>query len=326
MPTASHVAKEVAAAGIGCAIVDGFFNPLEVLKVRLQAHSAHNTQSNSATSATTILRSEGIVQVWSAGLFPTVLRSVCYVGLRIGLYPTVKGLLGVHEKGTEPFHIKLLAGAICGGLGSSLFSPLDLVGLRFKANRLAYANTFAAFATIIHQNGVSGLWRGCSANVLRATLISGTQLSVYDQTKAVLKQGRLGAAVEQEGPVMHMVASLLSGTVAQFVVMPVDALKTALMMQPPAANCATPAPTSTAPLTLTQAARRLHATLGVRGFYRGLAPALLRQGPSMLIQVEVPPRSFLPVHCANCGLLRSIITEQMPLIEQLRKLMGLGYI
>jgi solute carrier family 25 protein 14/30 len=285
MPIATHVAKEVAAAGVGCALVDGFFNPLEVLKVRLQAHSTQNTQSNGAISASTILRSEGIVRVWSAGLFPTVLRSVCYVGLRIGLYPTVKGLLGVHDKGAEPFHIKLLAGAICGGLGSSLFSPLDLVGLRFKANRLAYPNTFAAFTTIIHQNGVGGLWRGCSANVLRATLISGTQLSVYDQTKTFLKQGRLGVAVEQEGPVMHMAASLLSGTVAQFVVMPVDALKTALMLQPPAASCTASAPSSTTPVTLAQAARRLHATLGVRGFYSGLAPALLRQGPSMLIQV-----------------------------------------
>lgn len=296
--------KEILAAGLGCAVVDALFNPLEVIKVRLQALGSTEFARARAVAGD-LVRSEGLWGLWSAGLVPTLLRAVFYVGFRIGMYPTVKGIVLARthrdHSQSEPFAVKLLAGSICGGIGATLFNPLDLIRLRMQANSRAYSGIFSAMRLIGSTEGLLGLWRGSKANVLRATMLSGTQLSIYDQTKAILRDKAVGW---QEGPQLHMAASLLSGSLAQVVIMPVDALKTHTMLPQPhihqqyqrnagkayVEGAAAEAPR---PLSLTVAARRLYQSGGLWAFYRGLAPALLRQGPSMLLQVNFSVISLL---------------------------------
>jgi solute carrier family 25 uncoupling protein 8/9 len=91
-----------------------------------------------------------------------------------------------------------------------------------------------------------------------------------------------------EGPGLHITASLLSGFAAQTVVMPFDVLRTVVMSGARASDGGTFA-------TL----RALVREGGVRALYRGYLPALARQGPVMVVQ--------------------------MPIVEQLRGLVGLDF-
>jgi hypothetical protein len=300
MSTADRVFREVAVAGVGCAAVDGFFNPLEVLKVRLQARLSADPsmRSNILHEVKLVCKSDGAFGLWSAGLVPTMLRGLLYVGFRIGMYPTVKELCGHAKDAPEPFRVKLFAGAVCGGVGSAIFCPLDVVRIRMQANRRKYDSTWSALRSIYSADGIAGLWRGMPVNATRAALLSGTQLSVYDQTKTYLRDSTVTGRA-QEGPLLHMFASFVSGSLAQLVIMPVDAMKTHIMLSAGAAGNSDSrgtAATQPASLSMRAAAQRLYAAGGVPGFYRGLLPALMRQGPSMLIQVCT--RNF--IQAADC--------------------------
>ena len=81
------VAREILAAGFGCAIADSLFNSLNVLKVRAQLNpSAEST----ASLASRIIRNEGVGALALPGLGATQLRGMTYTGFRIGAYPEAK--------------------------------------------------------------------------------------------------------------------------------------------------------------------------------------------------------------------------------------------
>lgn len=313
------IAKEVMAAGIGCAIADSLFNPLEIVKVRLQVNGGNGSVISSTRitdEMITIIRAEGLVNLWTPGLLPTFLRGLLYAGSRIGMYPSVRNFIDdnvaptariVNEnvKRDSHFVTKLLAGAVCGAVGSFIFSPLDLIRINFQRNPKAYPSTRLAFYQVYKQNGLRGLWSGSSATVLRATLLSGCQLSLYDQIKNIAstvdrgpEHRSIGSWLD-EGPILHASASILSGVIAQAIIMPVDTLKTKMMVQNRDITIGKNAIEN--PNTLFSASYVIFREGGLLGFYRGFAPALLRQGPCILLQVlyglgQHSTHSFLYCH------------------------------
>jgi solute carrier family 25 (mitochondrial uncoupling protein), member 8/9 len=346
------VLKEVAAAGIGCAIADSIFNPLEIVKVRLQVLNGDATVISSrgfVQELLTIIRNDGFVNLWTPGLTPTFLRGFLYAGSRIGMYPTVKNFINDNVTLTTKadndsnrdihFVTKLLAGALCGAVGSLIFSPLDLIRINFQKNPKCYPSTAAAFIQIFNKDGFSGLWRGSSATVIRATLLSGCQLSIYDQLKtcaSVMNDHDGTKSVTpwlQEGPFLHASASFTSGVIAQAVIMPIDAIKTNIMVMN--SNAVTVQESnlsqlnlSDRPATIAGAFSKILREGGLRGFYRGFSPAILRQGPCILIQVSLlRPLTFVLLNTFHLLLLCCISTypSQMPLIEQLRRMFNLEY-
>ena len=93
--TTERLAKEWLSAGVGCALSDTVFNPLEVLKVRRQIQASSNTSTTTTTfglAQTAIKEADGSVVrgLWQPGLLATWMRGLSYTGFRIGLYPTVR--------------------------------------------------------------------------------------------------------------------------------------------------------------------------------------------------------------------------------------------
>ena len=85
MPT--RPGAEVLASGLGAAVTDTLFNPLEMLKVRVQT-----SETTAPSAARAVYAKGGLWLLWSPGLQATWVRSFCVTGLRIGLYPTVKAI------------------------------------------------------------------------------------------------------------------------------------------------------------------------------------------------------------------------------------------
>ena len=157
----------------------------------------------------------------------------------MGLYSTVRSKISQDEEPT--LYHRILSGMVTGGLGSMISCPLDVVRTRMQAdsgvvhnNRyitglrrgqlVRYEGMTEAFIKIFKQEGLmNGLYRGASVTILRASLLNGAQLASYDTLKK-----RLGW---QEGPLVHCVCALLSGVIAQTVVMPIDTIKSQMMLE-----------------------------------------------------------------------------------------------
>ena len=172
--------------------------------------------------------------------------------------------------------------------GAALFTPVDVVRVRMQGDPKAFADvsapsrTMRAFGIVITQGGWRALYHGWSACVLRAALLSSSQLASYDGLKSTAKQLELGT----EGPAMHTMCSFASGLIAQTVVQPADTIRTVML-------------SGNAGGGLRECTASIVREGGLRALFRGYLPAILRQGP--------------------------VIAMQMPLIEEIRRLFGLGY-
>ena len=277
--TAATFGLEVFAAGCGCAVADCTFHPLETFKVRQQASPRPLVDiAREARAEAGVLRGW-----WRPAFAPTLCRAFTYTGFRIGAYPSARDAFS--DRGLPDLLVRIGAGASTGFVGALVFNPLDLLRVRLQLAPSRYPtwNVVAGLRAIAADGGgVAGLWRGWPVSVARASLLSGSQLATYDTAKRSFKE-RLGFA---EGPPLHVCCSLLSGFVAQLVIQPVDTVKTLVMDSSSAES---------SPARFARLARER----GVLALYRGLLPALMRQGPVMLVQ--------------------------LPLTEQIRRVFGLGY-
>ena len=88
-----------------------------------------------------------------------------------------------------------------------------------------YRGVAHAFASVVKEDGLRGLWRGTLPAVQRAALVNLGELATYDVAKAHAVD-LLG-----EGSFAHSVAALASGLVATAVSCPADVVKTRLMSQ-----------------------------------------------------------------------------------------------
>ena len=275
---------DVICASTGAAITDTIFNPLELLKVRRQLRVEPETLPEAAQA---VHRAGGLYLLWTPGLQATWLRAFGVTGVRVGLYPSVRKLVG-GEGATTSFVGKAGAGMLTGALSAAAANPIDMVRTRIHAQvgapKLRYPTYGAAVSDVIaNEGGVAALWRGLGATVARQMLLSGGQLASYDQAKQTARE-TFGC---KESPALHLTCAALSGVVAQFACMPADVIKVKILSGDHGTS-------------VWQCISRTVAEEGMLGLYRGFWPAVCRQCPVILVQ--------------------------MPLIEQIRRLAGLDHI
>ena len=204
---------ELFASGLGAAIVDTVFNPLEVLKVRVQLADAARRPSFPAL-ASEVYALGGLPLLWLPGLGVTWARSFAVTGLRVGLYPTVRDACsGGSGNGIAQ---QAAAGMATGALSAGLATPLDLVRTRIHAQVGRPARRFCELPTVVgvvrtvtDESGVRAMWRGLGPTVARQALLSGGQLASYDTAK------RMARARLPDGPLLHLACAAASGFVAQ---------------------------------------------------------------------------------------------------------------
>ena len=98
MSTASDLARSIAAGSIAAGITASIFNPLEVVKTRIQLQDAAATSATSKPPLYTgfiqalrrIAVEDGLLRFWSHGWTGFVMRDISYSGIRMGAYPLVR--------------------------------------------------------------------------------------------------------------------------------------------------------------------------------------------------------------------------------------------
>lgn len=280
------VAREMMSAGPGCAVANGLLNSLETTKVKLQLHSSSAPVYYRPTTLgvmTQIAKEEGIVRgLMTPGLSASLTRSMLYGAYRVGLYASARDFLAGSKEGVEPsLAHRMASGMFTGGLGSMLSCPLDVIRTRMQADSgvvgrdgkyttglrrgrsVRYRGMLDCFVNIMRNEGLrAGLYRGASVTVARASLLNGSQLASYDTLKRLLHW--------EEGPILHVTCALLSGIIAQTVVMPVDTIKSYMMLG-----------------NDWKAVWNTMKTNGPFWFYRGYLPACAGQGMIMVLQMPL---------------------------------------
>eukprot|EP00455_Lapot_gusevi_P057486 TRINITY_DN9808_c0_g1_i3.p1 TRINITY_DN9808_c0_g1~~TRINITY_DN9808_c0_g1_i3.p1 ORF type:complete len:283 (+),score=64.12 TRINITY_DN9808_c0_g1_i3:105-953(+) len=268
-------------------ISSAILNPADVIKCRLQTqkqlvarHVVEVLPYNGFSHAfTKILQEEGYFRGLMKGVTASMLREASYSSVRLGLYDPIKSIIAPKATSKDDFTLiqKILAGGLSGAIGSAFANPTDLVKIRFQnvwpGQPQPYRNTLHAFVAIFRdEGGLKGLYRGVSATIVRASVLTASQLSAYDHAKRyLLHHTSLG-----DHPSTHIIAALVSGLVAATATNPVDVIKTRVMSD---ASVLYSSPLD----CLVKTAKNE----GLRGFMRGWTANWARLGPHFVISMPL---------------------------------------
>ena len=128
------------------------------------------------------------------------------------------------------FGMSIGAAGIAGAAGGIAGNPADIILVRMTSDsfrpieqRFNYPGPLVGLWRIVHEEGVSALFRGAFPNTLRAVLMNSSQLASYDLFKELLRH----TGYLQDGSLPHyLLASLLAGTVATTICSPAECVST----------------------------------------------------------------------------------------------------
>ncbi|XP_006099767.1 mitochondrial uncoupling protein 4 isoform X3 [Myotis lucifugus] len=140
-----------------------------------------------------------------------------------------------------PLWKSVIGGMFAGVVGQFLANPTDLVkvqmqmegkrkleGKPLRATQKVFRGVHHAFAKILAEGGIRGLWAGWVPNVQRAALVNMGDLTTYDTVKHYLV---LNTTLE-DNIMTHSLSSFCSGLVASILGTPADVIKSRIMNQP----------------------------------------------------------------------------------------------
>ncbi|KAF7657061.1 hypothetical protein LDENG_00032430 [Lucifuga dentata] len=173
--------------------------PMEVLKTRLTLRRT-GQYSGIAHCAKQILQREGVTAFYK-GYVPNMLGIIPYAGIDLAVYETLKYSWLQRNKGLTDPGVMVLVGcgaisSICGQLASY---PLALIRTRMQAQAsikgAPQPSMVALFRNIVVQEGVAGLYRGLSPNLLKVIPAVSVSYVAYEYTRIFL-----GADIEASQP------------------------------------------------------------------------------------------------------------------------------
>lgn len=132
------------------------------------------------------LASDGIAGLYR-GFLPSVVGIVVYRGLYFGLYDSLKPLLLTGNLEGSFLASFLLGWVVTTGASTASY-PLDTVRRRMmmtSGQAIKYDGAFDCFRKIVAAEGISSLFKGCGANILRGVAGAGV-ISMYDQLQMIL--------------------------------------------------------------------------------------------------------------------------------------------
>ncbi|XP_034044962.1 calcium-binding mitochondrial carrier protein SCaMC-3-like [Thalassophryne amazonica] len=170
--------------------------PMEVLKTRLTLRKTGQF-SGIIDCAKQMLQREGIAAFYK-GYVPNMLSIVPYAGIDLAVYETLKFAWLNRNRGLADPGVTVLVGcgavsSTCGQLASY---PLALIRTRMQAQVSAdQVSMVALFRSIISKEGIAGLYRGISPNLLKVVPAVSISYVVYEYTRMMLgvdMEGRRG--------------------------------------------------------------------------------------------------------------------------------------
>lgn len=266
----------VCISGVSVACATATTNPIDVVKVRMQAlntTNAKNANNNMLQTFRLVFRERGVGGFY-AGLTPSLVRATTYGGLRLGLYDPIRRNLASNSEffwGVDENRVttKLLAGGCSGALAAFTLNPTELV----KTRRMK-GDSLQTIRTQVARDGVSSLWRGSSMAASRAALLTASQVAAYGEVKRLWIQMVPNA---KDDWMAHVGASAAAGLITTATTNPVDVVKTRMFISGEGKK-----------LSAKEAAMEVVREYGaLRGAMRGFTANYIRLGPQTMVTFVV---------------------------------------
>lgn len=288
----------------------------------LNAHSSSTTltkvgvENSLLTTCLDIIEKEGVLSLWKGNFTSAVIHRFPYSAIQFSSYEAMKTMITHHSIDTGHDHplVRFLCGAASGGVACISCYPLDIVRTRLivgsnpaptaGVGRVRVASRILDLMTeIVHREGFRGLYRGLGATLAVTMPTMGISFTVYGQVKgALLDHG--GIFVNESTGHLSAWGALLSGSVSGVasacVTFPGDVIRKRMQVMG-AVLPVLPAPSApvrslesgkaglhtsnrpSAMLGMYCHAKDIMKRDGIRGFYRGLLPEVLKVCPTVAI-------------------------------------------
>ncbi|KAK9463265.1 mitochondrial carrier domain-containing protein [Lipomyces oligophaga] len=275
--------KSFAAGGVGgiCAVLVG--HPFDLLKVRLQT-APKGTYSGTLDVLRKTVARDGPLGVYR-GVTPPLLGvtpmfAISFWGYDLGKR-IVSSMSPVGPSGNLSISQISAAGFFSAIPMTLVAAPFErikvLLQVEGQSGETKYSGPFDVVKKLYREGGVRSLFRGSVATVARDGPGSAIYFAVYEYLKESLTP---------EGQAMSLgaisFAGGMSGVAMWTVVFPVDTIKSKLQ-------------TSETPSTITKVSRSIYAQGGLKAFFPGIGPALMRSFPAnaaTFVGVELAHKFF----------------------------------
>lgn len=171
---------DIASGGLAGASQVIVTNPLEIVKIRLQIQAATIADSAKQVSAFQIARSLGLKGLYK-GSRACLMRDIPFSMIYFPTYSRIKRCFSDDSRNSKITPIQLLAsGTGAGAIAAITTTPADVVKTRLQAHRSPFHSISQCFKWTIHNEGISGLFRGVVPRTLRSAPQFGVTLFVYE--------------------------------------------------------------------------------------------------------------------------------------------------
>ena len=247
--------------------------PLDRLNTILQSgRSCAVSGSRSVLEGVQVMYRGGGVQCMFQGNSANTLKSMPEVGIKFLVFEQCSTMLGRRRDAARPqdWSDRLLPGAVAGMASQSIIYPLEVAKTRMSLAPLdRYESVQDCLREVVRREGPLALTRGMTVSLLGIVPFCAIDLALYSTLKEQL------AAAQQPAGVVPSSLTLLacgacSSTVAQVVTYPLALVRTVMQVE----GCGR---------SVVEVATRVWASGGIRAFYRGLVPNMLKAVPSLAI-------------------------------------------
>lgn len=268
-------AKDIGAGFVGGAVQVLIGQPFDLVKVRLQTGQF----TSILDTVKTTLAQEGGLAFYKGTLAPLFGVGACVLLQFYGFHEAKRGLLrltgGENGEGKTLLLPQFyLAGAAAGIVNTPVTAPVEQLRILLQTQRGeggGYTGPRDAVAKIHAAHGWGGIFRGSGITVLRETQAYGVWFLTYEWLMKHAVASR-GISREDIGIPELMAYGALAGEALWLLLYPLDVVKSRIQSDGFGAS-------SRYHGSVVAVVKDIAATQGVRGFWRGIGPTLMRALP-----------------------------------------------
>jgi len=265
-PVALPLLPSLGIGGSAAVLSVNVVHPIETIKTRVQVHG-----TGVIATTVSLIRKEGMTSLWK-GIQAAWGREAFYASIKIGGYGPVKRALGA-DGADASFGMKFLAGSLSGSLGAVVGNPFDVLKTLGQANKERTVPMPTLARSLYTEQGIRGFFRGWEVNCMRAGVLNGTRMAVYESSKELMEETFRWSRADPKNQVSSAVVSsfFITCTTAPF-----DMVRTHLMSQPVGKRVYS---------GFADCALQLFRQNGLLSFWRGFGPIWARQAPASTLQI-----------------------------------------
>ncbi|EFA79187.1 mitochondrial substrate carrier family protein [Heterostelium album PN500] len=247
------------------------FYPLECLEAKLQVNAGKKKsyQPRSPVDiARSIIKQEGIRGLYQ-GVTPTVIGNAVNWGVYFSVYRFTNHWLSTESSIQSPLICHSLSAINAGIITTAVVNPFWVLKIRLATSK-KYNGMTDCFKSILKNEGISGFWKGVGPSFMGVSegLV---QFVTYEQILERIRQNNKGNI----GVAGYLMSGGTARLVAGLVTYPYLLLRSSLQSE------------SCQYTSISDAITQIYKSEGLKGFYRGLGPNLLRSVPPAAMMLYI---------------------------------------